>query len=312
MEEIDKILQMLEKGKISSEEAIQLIDSVKKAGASEKSVGGVGDIMDIVGPVISETLSMVPKIVRSTSGEVTGSTAFSERFEMKGCELLELRSTGSTLTIRGHDADFCQITGEGMGHRLERKKNVLILGLASSEAELKLPKGLRYNLFVTGSDIRAQELDGILHAKIMGSEVKMDFGDRVESLDLNVQGSVLWMKFPAGLKFMSLEADVSGSEVTISGLLGKAEIKGSGSDFDIQPRKELDSLGMVARSCRVVLALPKDIGAELILETKGGTSELPETAEVVKSEDDEVRALVGDEPDSSIKIRNDSGTVEVK
>jgi hypothetical protein len=312
MEEIDKILAMLEKGKLSSEDAIQLIEALKKAGPDEGDSSRVADIMDVVGPVISETLSMVPKIVRSSTGDLTGSTSFSERFEMKGCNLLDLRSTGSTLTLKGHGSDFTQIEGEGLGHRVERKRDTLILGLASSEAELKVPKGLRYNLMTAGSYLKAEDIEGILHGRIMGSEVTMEFGNKLEVLNLMVQGSELVLKFPGTLKFLNMEAEISGSDVRFSGLLGKVEIKGSGSDFDIRPRKELESLEMQVRASKVALSLPKDMGAELIIETKGGKTELPEGTEIVKEEGDEVRVLVGEEPDSTLTIRNDFGTVEVK
>ena len=92
----------------------------------------------------------------------------------------------------------------------------------------------------------------------------------------------------------------------------KVEIKGGGSDFDIRPRKELENLEMQVRASNVSLSLPKDMGAELIIETKGGKTELPEGVEIVKEEGDEIRVLIGEEPDSSLTIRNDFGTVEVK
>ena len=110
------------------------------------------------------------------------------------------------------------------------------------------------------------------------------------------------------LKFLNMEAEISGTEALLSGLLGKVEIKGSGSEFDVRPRKDLESLTMQVRASKVNLTLPKDMDAELVIQTRGGKAEFPEGVEIVKQEDDEFHILVGEEPDSTLTIRNDFGS----
>ena len=316
MDEVQRILKMLEEGKISPEEAIKLIEAVKKS-ATQGREGGpripeFSEIMDTVGSVISEALGVVPKIVKTGLGEVGLSAAFSEKFEMRGCGVLELDSRGSTITLKGEDTDFLTVKGKGPRHRAVRKRDVLGLTLSSCEAEIHLPREVACHLSLAGSELTGDGLAGKLSASFTGSDVSLEFAEGFNSLRVEAQGSDLGLRLPAEQEKLEGEVLVSGCELRLTGMCGKMRLKGTGSSLEVRMGSGLEELTAELRSSSVLLSFPSGLEADLELVAKGGHIRLPKEARVSEESAEKVRAALGEEPEAVVKVVNEFGSIEVR
>ncbi len=160
MEEVRRILKMLEEGKITAEEAEKLISAIEEKGKKDKGVSSLGKI---IGDSVSSALSIIPGVlgnVLSFSGEeLLEEITLSINRE----EPLEVNISGGDLDIKTEERDEIILKGKGRYNFSENK-----LTLSAGNFLLTLPKLKEFKLIINAGDfdgeIWADKINIILNA----------------------------------------------------------------------------------------------------------------------------------------------------
>ncbi|MGB9857420.1 MAG: DUF4097 family beta strand repeat-containing protein [Dictyoglomaceae bacterium] len=170
MEEIRKILKMLEEGKITVEEAERLIEAaIKEKEKKRKTSFDFAGIGEIIKDSISSVFSFIPEIVERIEVK--------EDIEWSKEKPLILEITGGDVDIFTHEGNMIAVEGTGHYERIENTIKV-----AGGDFEIKIPNLLELKILV-----RAGDLEG----KILAEKftLKLDAGDadiNLISKDINV------------------------------------------------------------------------------------------------------------------------------
>lgn len=161
MEEIRRILKMLEEGKITAEEAEKLISAIEEKGKRDKGVSSLGKV---IGETVSSALSVIPGVLGSVlffSGEEIEEEE--KVFSFNKEEPLEINISGGDLDIKTEEKDEIILRGKGKYNFCENK-----LTLSSGDFFLTLPKIKDLKLIINAGDfdgeIFADKVNIILNA----------------------------------------------------------------------------------------------------------------------------------------------------
>lgn len=161
MEEIRRILKMLEEGKITAEEAEKLISAIEEKGKRDKGVSSLGKV---IGETVSSALSVIPGLLGSVlffSGEEIEEEE--KVFSFNKEEPLEINISGGDLDIKTEEKDEIILRGKGKYNFSENK-----LTLSSGDFFLTLPKIKDLKLIINAGDfdgeIFADKVNIILNA----------------------------------------------------------------------------------------------------------------------------------------------------
>lgn len=161
MDEIRRILKMLEEGKITAEEAEKLISAIEEKGKKDKGVSSLGKI---IGNSVSSALSIIPGVlgnVLSFSGEELLEEEIT--FSLNRGEPLEVNISGGDLDIKTEERNEMVLKGKGRYNFNENK-----LTLSAGDFFLILPKLKELKLSINAGDfdgeIWADKINIILNA----------------------------------------------------------------------------------------------------------------------------------------------------
>ncbi|MCS7201454.1 MAG: DUF4097 family beta strand repeat-containing protein [Dictyoglomus sp.] len=161
MEEVRRILKMLEEGKITAEEAEKLISAIEEKGRKERGILNFGKI---IGDTVSSALSVIPEILGSV-------LFFSEKeildekktLPFNKEEPLEINISGGDLSVKIGETDEVILKGKGRYNFSENK-----LVLSAGDFFLSLPKLKELKLIINAGDfngeIYADKINIILNA----------------------------------------------------------------------------------------------------------------------------------------------------
>jgi hypothetical protein len=253
-EAIKKVLDLLEQGKISPEEAERLIRAIKEAEAtkeqskketekSERKAAGLG----IVSEVLDEVFTGVGETVKTSIGSALEIALTHEKFHSKTFENikeLNIKVLGGDLEIEPSEDEKITASFEGK-HRID--EDLLDLSIVK-EGTLKVPQNVKINLSVLGGDVIIKGFYPEVNIDIKGGDVsgKIDF----ERLTCKVMGGDVEIKTekkPLKMQVKALGGDVElPSEMKKSGeyyIFGEgnfreAEVKVMGGDFTLEFEEE--------------------------------------------------------------------------
>lgn len=161
MEEIRRIIKMLEEGKITAEEAEKLISAIEEKSRKERGILNFGKI---IGDTVSSALSVIPEILGSV-------LFFSEKeildeekaLSFNKEEPLEINISGGDLDVKIGETDEVILKGKGRYNFSENKLN-----LSAGDFSLILPKLKELKLIINAGDldgdIFADKINIILNA----------------------------------------------------------------------------------------------------------------------------------------------------
>lgn len=171
MEEIGRILKMLEEGKITAEEAEKLISAIEDKRSKSKNMSSIGRM---IGDTVSSALSMIPEILDNIISYPH--EKIEETIEWNKENPLEITLSGGDLDVKIGEEEKVIVVGEGKYNLSENK-----LILSAGDFSLTLPKLAELRLIINAGD-----LDGEIYVDKLS--VILNTGDAnisVSSLDLN-------------------------------------------------------------------------------------------------------------------------------
>ncbi|MCX7941975.1 MAG: DUF4097 domain-containing protein [Dictyoglomaceae bacterium] len=162
MEEIRRILKMLEEGKITAEEAEKLISAIEEKNKKDKGVSSLGKT---IGDTVSSALSVIPGVLGSIFS-FSGEEILDEEekaFSFDKEKSLEINISGGDLDIKTEESDEIILRGRGRYNFNENK-----LTLSAGDFFLTLPKLKELKLVINAGDfngeISADKINIILNA----------------------------------------------------------------------------------------------------------------------------------------------------
>ncbi len=182
MDEIKKVLELLEAGKISAEEAERLIKAIRDVNEERKEdesgfFGISGLISDIVGKTVKDAIKF---------SKTSWSRAVSTEIPVK--DDINISILGGEVRIREGNSDKVLIESKGGFYHLEEEKEIRIKG----EADVQIPAFKNLYLKVLGGEVEMEGRCKNFSVKLMGGEIysEADF----EYADIYVIGGEFELK----------------------------------------------------------------------------------------------------------------------
>jgi hypothetical protein len=171
MKEIERILKLLEEGKINAEEAARLIEAIKekeekRKRREEEGKEGIAFGFFDVGKVISDTLRTAFSSVPLVFSTAYRKKSLDKTVELEDKEHIRLNLSAGDLTINTYEGDALKLEGLG-GYGYENGGFTLW-----GDLEIQVPKTKELSLTVQGGDA-----DGTLEADRINIEVKAGDGE---------------------------------------------------------------------------------------------------------------------------------------
>lgn len=187
---IKKVLEMLEAGKISSEEAERLIRAIKESGKKESKKEFAVENLENLGEFISEIMGKSLKTAFSSAFKFAKG-GFSEKINMEisAKEKVKINTQGSEIEIKSGERENTMIKGIGVQiEAFNTEDNETLVEIQSGEAEILMPSGKDIELLLQGSeaevrgnfrniDINAQGSDLEFHSEFERAKIKVFGGD---------------------------------------------------------------------------------------------------------------------------------------
>lgn len=168
-EEIERILKLLEEGKINADEAYKLIEALERSEKERKKEEefGIFDVGKMVQDAIRTTFQVVPVSIRSTFRKRT----ISEEIDLKSREKLKIKVDAGDVRIKTYEGEKIKIEGEGY---YELNEELIRL---TGELDISVPELKRLELELSAGDVEAS-----VKADVICFEVKAgDMDAEVES-----------------------------------------------------------------------------------------------------------------------------------
>ncbi|HOP94987.1 MAG: DUF4097 family beta strand repeat-containing protein [Dictyoglomaceae bacterium] len=188
MEDIKKILKLLEEGKITAEEAEKLIEAIENKKEEKKEGFNLGNIGEMISGAISSAVSVVPKVI-SGSIKARGEVKEEIGWDLEKPFFVEI--TGGELDIKVGEEPKVIVEGEGVYNLGED-----IIKLSVGSFILTIPRFKLIKLKLSAGDVKGKiacdecelymsmgDMDLELEAKKLTAELSM--GD----LDINLVSS---------------------------------------------------------------------------------------------------------------------------
>ncbi|HPP16489.1 MAG TPA: DUF4097 family beta strand repeat-containing protein [Dictyoglomaceae bacterium] len=179
MEDIKKILKLLEEGKITAEEAEKLIEAIENKKEEKKEGFNLGNIGEMISGAISSAVSVVPKVI---SGSIKARVDVKEEIEWDLEKPFHIEITGGDLEIKIGEEPKVIVEGEGV-YSLEED----IIKLSAGSFILTIPRFKVIKLRLSAGDV-----DGKIACD--ECELYMSMGD----MDLEVETKKLTAELSMG------------------------------------------------------------------------------------------------------------------
>ncbi|MHB2018927.1 MAG: SHOCT-like domain-containing protein [Candidatus Xenobia bacterium] len=166
-EAVLKILKMVQEGRITPEEAAELIAALPGQAATEKARA----FTSVLGSAVSSAVAGAGQAVKSM---VTGATTRTQKSIPARERAVRVRATGCSLVIAGHESDDVALDVQGMQPNLVDAEDHVRVELLGSKGSLRLPRHLPLTLDVNGCKLRLGDLDNPVTARGAGCHLVYD------------------------------------------------------------------------------------------------------------------------------------------
>lgn len=177
MEERIRILRMLEEGKITAEEAVRLLEAIKKKDV-EVELEGLGGFIT---KIIARELRRIPKIVDES---LKVSFSFPKEYERieKGVNLLEVENLSGDVLLKNWDkANEVMIKSDGFS-TVKRENEKLSIKQLSCDTEIYVSKGIKVEIQNVSGDVIVEDFEGKINVTSTSGDVIIERG--------SVEGSI--------------------------------------------------------------------------------------------------------------------------
>jgi DUF4097 and DUF4098 domain-containing protein YvlB len=228
-EERERVLRLLEDGRITAEQAARLIEAL---GRSRAVPPGPDDWLPPPRPprpgrVRMAELDRIPDIVASAVSSAMKS-GFGSREEMRtefpGKSSLFLKSVSGDVTVTGWDEDRIRIEGEAGMTRVREREDIVMVRAIAGDFGIRLPRESRLEVTTVSGDVTASGTGGRFGLKGVSGDVTLE-GFTGEARVQTVSGDVRLERFAGRVEVESKSGDV---KLTAAGPVGGMLVSKSG------------------------------------------------------------------------------------
>lgn len=255
-EERDRILKMLEEGKVTAEQAARLIEALGSSGSERdedrvirvlKSGRGRHRHLFLGHPprpprIPMAELDRIPDIVASavTSAMGSGFTAQEEvKTEFPGKRSLFLKSVSGDVGVQGWDKDRMSLEGSGGMTRVRERDDRVMVRSISGDVEVKVPHEARLELVSVSGDVGVSAVSGKVGVKSVSGDVSLR----------DVKGE--------------LDFDIVSGDLTMVRVGGELAVESKSGDVEFEPAGDFSGT-IVSKSGDIELRL--DAKADVVLD----------------------------------------------
>ncbi len=207
MTERERILKLLEEGKITADEAVRLLEALgKSSSAAEPLRRGVQYVNTLFRNVFRSLPLMLREVVRNPLEEPVDLT-------LEVDEGFTLRHVGGDLTLRFVDSPKARLQARGYVHR-----NGQTVEVVSEESLLEFPETARFHLELAGGDLRAEGKTAGGRAEVVGGDLLWHLQGLTGPLEIHAETGDAEISMPADLfQHLNLEVTVYQGTLQVPG-----------------------------------------------------------------------------------------------
>jgi DUF4097 and DUF4098 domain-containing protein YvlB len=170
MEEIRKILKLLEEGKITAEEAEKLIEALEEKEKKRKSTYNFTGIGDTIRDAISSIFVFVPEVVGAS---ISSAFSFTKReikevIEWKKEEPINIELSGGNINITYNEENNIIIEGEGGFLRFDNTFKI-----AGGDFNISIPKVAESTIRVKAGNINGKAIIEKANIELMAGDINL-------------------------------------------------------------------------------------------------------------------------------------------
>lgn len=210
-EERERILKLLEEGRITAEQAARLIEALGRP----RPAGGPRSGEWLPPPRASRVrmaeLDRIPDIVASAVASAMKS-GFGSRTdlptEFPGKSSLFLKSVSADVTVEGWDEDRLKVESEAGMTRVREREDIVMVRAIAGDFRIRLPREARLELTTVSGDVQVRGTGGRFGLKGVSGDVTLE-GFAGEVRVQTVSGDVRLRRVEGRLEVESKSGDVS-------------------------------------------------------------------------------------------------------
>lgn len=284
MEERERILKLLEEGKINADEAAKLLNALGETYRwAPRHVPGP-DFGKRIARKVELSLKGLPEMIERNIWFATKGAEQELEFDPK--ENLILKSVSGDVNINGDDEKKIRIN-LCCGHKVNETENELAIKVMSGDLDVKVPKSQKVVMKAAAGDVSVSNLDSELTVRIGGGDLDLE----------NIAGK--------------LSAGVGGGDLKGKDISAELNIKVGGGDIDLDlaacPGGSIELGGG-----DINLALPEKANIELVVH-KPEDGDIDSEFELKPSEEDEemLHAVIG-KPEAKLYVKLKRGDLNIR
>jgi DUF4097 and DUF4098 domain-containing protein YvlB len=284
MEERERILKLLEDGKINADEAARLLEALGDR-SHRFGPGGPGkDFGERIARKVELSLKGLPDMIESSIW-FAGSGKEKE-LEFDPRERLVIKAVSGDVIIKGDDERKIRIKLRN-GHKVSETENELALKTMSGDIDVKVNSSQKIEMKAAAGDVSASDLDAELTLRCGGGDLELE----------NIAGK--------------LSVAVGGGDVDAKNISAELNIRVGGGDIDLDlsacPGGRIELGGG-----DIDLAIPERANVELIVHRpKHGDVTSDFDLKPSKEDREEFHAALG-KPKAKLYVRTKHGDITIR
>ncbi|HDQ99956.1 MAG TPA: hypothetical protein ENN51_06710 [candidate division WOR-3 bacterium] len=231
-EERERVLRMLEEGKITAEQAARLIEALGRPRSAPGGPRSEGWLPPPRPPrparVRMADLDRIPDIVASAVSSAMksgfGAREGELRTEFPGKSSLFLKSVSGDVTVSGWDEDRIAIEGNTAMTRVREREDIVMVRTISGDFSVSLPREARFEVTTVSGDVKVEGVGGRFALKAVSGDVRLT-GFAGEARVQTVSGEARFVDFAGRVEVESKSGDI---ELLTDGAVGGSVVSKSG------------------------------------------------------------------------------------
>jgi len=284
MEERERILKLLEEGKINADEAAKLLNALGETYRWAPRHGPGPDLGKRIARKVELSLKDLPDMIERCVPFMGTGEEKELKFDPR--ERFTVKAVAGDVRITGDDEQSIRIKLQG-GHKVNETENELLIKTMSGDIDIEVPKSQEVELKAAAGDVSASNLASELSIRCGGGDLKLK----------NISGR--------------LTTAVGGGDVRGKDISAELDIRVGGGDIDL----DLSACRGVGRielgGGDINLTIPEKANVELTIH-KPKYGDISSDFDLEPSdEEDELKAVIG-KPEAKLYVKLKRGDLNIR